>query len=50
MYLAGAVAIGILLFMVRAKLRLHWLREVIMCCLAGIDIFLGATYIVDTIF
>ena len=48
-YLLGALATGIIFFMARQKLRLHWLRWAILCTALGIDIFLGARYIVDQI-
>ena len=49
LYLIGAVALAIFYFMARQKLRLHWLRWAVLCAALGIDIFLGARYIVDTI-
>jgi len=49
LYLVGAVALAILYFMARQKLRLHWLRWAILCAALGIDIFLGARHIVDKI-
>lgn len=49
MYLLGAIAAGIFYFLVRAKLRLHWVRLFILCLAIAIDIFLGATFIVDKI-
>jgi hypothetical protein len=49
-YLAGAAATGILYFLARQNLRLHWLRWAILCATFGLDIFLGATYIADRIF
>lgn len=48
-YLVGAVATAIIFFMTRQKLRLHWLRWAILCTALGVDIFLGARYIVDKI-
>lgn len=50
MYLLGAISSAIFYFMVRAKLRLHWARWFILCLAIAIDIFLGATFIVDKIF
>jgi hypothetical protein len=48
-YLAGALATGIIFIMARQNLRLHWLRWVILCLALGLDIFLGAQAIVDRI-
>ena len=50
MYILGAVAVAILFFMARAKLRMHWLRWLILCSAMAVDIFLGAGFIVDRIF
>lgn len=50
MYILGAVATAILFFMARAKLRMHWLRWLILCSAMTVDIFLGARFIVDRIF
>jgi len=49
-YILGAVAVTIIFFMARAKLRLHWLRWVILCSATAIDVFWGARFIVDKIF
>jgi len=48
-YLLGAMAIGIIFFMARQNLRLHWLRWAILCTALTVDIFLGARYIVDKV-
>ena len=48
-YLAGAVATGVIFFLARQNLRLHWLRWAILCTALGVDIFLGARYIVDQV-
>jgi hypothetical protein len=48
-YLVGAAATGIIFFLTRQNLRLHWLRWAILCAALGIDIFLGARYIVDQV-
>ena len=48
-YLLGAVATGIIFFLARQNLRLHWLRWAILCTALGIDIFLGARYVVDSV-
>lgn len=50
MYILGAVAVAILYFMARAKLRVHWLRWVVLGSATAVDIFLGARFIVDRIF
>jgi hypothetical protein len=50
MYLLGAVAAGVLFFIAALNLRLHWLRWVILSAAAAVDIFLGARFIVDSIF
>jgi hypothetical protein len=50
MYILGAVAMAILYFMARAKLRIAPLRLVILCSAMAVDIFLGARFIVDKIF
>ncbi|MHC4457370.1 MAG: hypothetical protein ACYS0I_09810 [Planctomycetota bacterium] len=49
MYLLGAVAVGIIFFIVRAKFRVTALRLIIMCSAMAVDIFLGARFIVDKI-
>jgi hypothetical protein len=48
-YLLGATAVAIIFFMARRNLRLHWLRWALLCAALGLDIFLGAKYIVDAI-
>jgi len=50
MYILGAVAITIIFFIVRAKLRIHPLRLTVLCSAAAIDIFLSARFIVDSTF
>jgi hypothetical protein len=49
MHLLGAIATGIIFLMTRQMLRVHWLRWALLCAALGIDIFLGARYIVDGI-
>ena len=49
MYILGAIAVAIIFFMTRAKLRVHWIRLVILCTAMGVDVFLGAKFIVDKI-
>lgn len=50
MYLLGAVAMLIVFLMARQQMRLRPLRWVILAAALGLDIFLGARYIVDKIF
>jgi ABC-type Fe3+-siderophore transport system permease subunit len=47
MYILGAIALAILFFMARARLRLHPIRLVLLCAPIAIDFFLCATDIVD---
>ncbi len=49
LYLMGAVAMVIVFVMARQKLRLAWLRWAILVAAVGLDLFLGARHIVDTI-
>lgn len=46
MYVLGAVAVAIVFLMARRKMRLHWLRRVVLGAAIGLDIFLSAGYIV----
>ena len=50
MYILGTIAVAIVYFMARAKLRIRWLRLVILCSAMAVDVFLGARFIVDKIF
>ncbi|MHC4423565.1 MAG: hypothetical protein ACYSWR_02690 [Planctomycetota bacterium] len=50
MYILSTIAVGIIFFMTRAKLRLHWLRWLVLCSATAVDVFLGARFIVDRIF
>jgi hypothetical protein len=50
MYILGAIAVAILYFMARAKLRVHWLRWVVLGSATAVDIFFGARFIVDKMF
>ena len=50
MYILGAIAVAILFFMSRARLRICWLRWIVLCSAMGVDIFLSARFIVDKIF
>jgi len=47
MYLVGAIAVAVILFMVRAKIRLCWLRLAILCSAMGIDIYINSQLLVD---
>jgi hypothetical protein len=49
MYLLGAVATGIIFLMARQKMRVQWLRWAILCTALGVDIVLGARYVIDSI-
>jgi len=49
MYIFGAIAVAIIFFMTRAKLRIAALRWVILCSAMAVDIFLVAIFIVDRI-
>lgn len=49
MYILGAIAVSVIFFMARAKLRHTFLRWVILCSATAADIFLGARFIVDRI-
>ncbi len=48
MYLLGAVATGIIYLMIRQQMRVHWLRWAILSAALGVDIILGARYVVDS--
>jgi len=49
MYVLGVIATVIIFFVVHAKLRVHWLRWIVLCGAMGIDVFLSARLIVDKI-
>ncbi len=49
MYMLGAIVVTIIFFMIRAKLRMRLLRQLVLCAAMGVDIFIGARYIVDKI-
>ena len=49
MYLMAALALGIVFVIARQRLRFQPLRWAVLCAALGIDIFLGAQYIVDKI-
>jgi hypothetical protein len=48
MYLLGAVAMGIIFFMARQNLRVHWLRWALLAAALSVDIVLSAQYVVDS--
>ncbi|KPJ66970.1 MAG: hypothetical protein AMJ43_06510 [Coxiella sp. DG_40] len=50
MYILGTIPVAIIFFMARAKVRVCWLRWVLLCSAAAADIFLGARFIVDRVF
>ncbi|MEE9370070.1 MAG: hypothetical protein V3W45_01245 [Sedimentisphaerales bacterium] len=50
MYILGAVAVAVIFFMTRAKLRVTILRVVLLSLAMAVDIFFGARFIVDRIF
>lgn len=49
MYILGAITIAIFFFMTRAKLQIHLLKVGLLCATMGLDIFLGARFVVDRI-
>ncbi len=49
MYVLGAIVAAMIFFMIRAKLRMHLLRQLVLCAAMAVDIFIGARYIVDRI-
>jgi len=49
MYILGMVAVAILFFMIRAKLRIAALRQILLSSAMAVDIILGARFIVDKI-
>jgi len=49
MYLLGTLAVIIIFFLVKARLRAHGLRLLVLCVAVMIDIFFGATCVVDKI-
>jgi hypothetical protein len=50
MYILGAITIAVFFFTARAKFRTHLLRHSLLCATMGLDIFLGARFVVDMIF
>lgn len=49
MYILGAVTLGILFFIVRARLRLSPLRKFLLCSTIALDIFFHAAFVIDRI-
>jgi hypothetical protein len=49
MYILGAITVAIFFFTARAKLRMHLIKIGLLCATMGLDIFLGARFVVDTI-
>ncbi|HUV67301.1 MAG TPA: hypothetical protein VMW24_25650 [Sedimentisphaerales bacterium] len=49
MYILGAIATAILYFLVRAKLRVHALRLLVLCAPMALDIFFSARFVIDRI-
>jgi len=47
MYVLGAIAVAIIFFMTRAKLRMRRLRQVVLWVAMAVDIFLGGSFIID---
>jgi hypothetical protein len=49
MYILGGVALAIVFLLARAKVRLQWLRGILLGSAMAVDIFFGAQFIVDSI-
>ncbi|MHC4265079.1 MAG: diguanylate cyclase [Planctomycetota bacterium] len=47
MYILGTIAISIVFFLIRGKVRLYWLRLTILCSAMAIDIYLSSQMLVD---
>jgi hypothetical protein len=47
MYIVGAVALSIIFFMIRGRIRLHWLRLTILCSAMAVDFYLSSQILVD---
>lgn len=50
MYVLGAIVTAIIFFMIRAKLRMQFLRRIVLSAAITVDLFIGARYIVDKVF
>jgi len=49
MYILGTIAVAVIFFVARAKLRITALRLAILCSAMGVDVFFGARYVVDSL-
>jgi len=49
MYILGAIAMAILYFIVRANLRVHPVRLLVLCAPMTLDVFLSARFVIDRI-
>lgn len=49
MYILGAVMMAVFFFVVRANLRMHILRRILLCVAMGLDVFFNATVVIDKI-
>lgn len=49
MYILGGVTLAIVFLLARAKVRVQWLRQILLGSAMAVDIFFGAQFIVDTI-
>jgi len=49
MYILGAVAVGIIFFIIRAKLRVTVIRLIILSAAMAIDVFFSARFVLDKI-
>ena len=50
MYALGAISVGIIFFISRGRRRFRWVRLGVLCIAMGVDVFLGARFVVDKIF
>ena len=50
MYILGVISVGIIFFISRGRMRFRWVRLGVLCIAMGVDIFLGARFVVDKIF
>ena len=50
MYILGAIMMAVLFFLVRTNLRIHSLRQVLLCAAMGLDIVFSATFVIGRIF
>lgn len=47
LYILGGLTVAVIFFLIRAKLRVNYLRWIILCSAMAVDIFLGARFIID---